>query len=116
MAGNISTKPALEVLGKICASSIVNKALELRLVTAGWFLKTVRFINALKLTPEMLQTGGMRATGSDPYFYETAYIHTKHLQPIPVNTSGTCALAEEVKSKKCLVKSEMHVLLQIAHC
>ena len=42
---------------------------------------------------------GSHTRSSEPFFYDTAYTHNKHMGVIPVATNGFCVVAKEIKTK-----------------
>lgn len=63
---------------------------------AGVYIKSVRSINALKLTQSDLtdKIGSHTSSSAD-----TSYTHDKHLDVIPVDTNGWCVVAKEIKTR-----------------
>ena len=57
----------------------------------------VRAINAIKLEDSHLLEGVRYHTaGSEPFFYDASYNHTRQLGAIPVDLNGRCVVAEEI--------------------
>ena len=54
-------------------------------------------INAIKLEDSHLLEGVRYHTaGSEPFFYDASYNHTRQLGAIPVDLNGRCVVAEEI--------------------
>ncbi|KAL5509901.1 hypothetical protein EMCRGX_G005342 [Ephydatia muelleri] len=64
---------------------------------AGEFLKDVRAINAIKLEDSHLLEGVRYHTaGSEPFFYDASYNHTRQLGAIPVDLNGRVSFVLKV--------------------
>eukprot|EP00731_Ephydatia_muelleri_P001725 Em0001g1725a len=84
-------------VSKVCADAVLKKVLNVRRKKAGEFLKDVRAINAIKLEDSHLLEGVRYHTaGSEPFFYDASYNHTRQLGAIPVDLNGRCVVAEEI--------------------
>ena len=60
----------------------------------------VRAINAIKLEDSHLLEGVRYHTaGSEPFFYDASYNHTRQLGAIPVDLNGRCVVAEEIGNR-----------------
>ena len=100
MAEKVCTAPGQAAVCKISANTLLSLVLDVCRSQAGLFIKSVRSINTLKLTQSDL-TGkiGSHTRSSEPYFYDTAYTHNKHMGVLPVDTNGCCVMAKEIKTK-----------------
>ncbi|KAL5496604.1 hypothetical protein EMCRGX_G012921 [Ephydatia muelleri] len=68
------------------STKVLKKVLNVRRKKAGKFLKDVRAINAIKLEDSHLLEGVRYHTaGSEPFFYDASYNHTRQLGAIPVD-------------------------------
>ncbi|KAL5491477.1 hypothetical protein EMCRGX_G016772 [Ephydatia muelleri] len=71
------------------STKVLKKVLNVRRKKAGEFLKDVRAINAIKLEDSHLLEGVRYHTaGSEPFFYDASYNHTRQLGAIPVDLNG----------------------------
>ena len=91
------TRSAHAAVSKVSADAVLKKVLNVRRKKAGEFLKDVRAINAIKLEDSHLLEGVRYHTaGSEPFFYDASYNHTRQLGAIPVDLNGRCVVAEEI--------------------
>ena len=58
----------------IAATRLVNKVLQVRRHLAGSLLKAVRGINKINISAEIVGEGS-HCAHSEPYYYDTSYIH-----------------------------------------
>ena len=97
LAQKVCTRFAHAAVSKVCADAVLKKVLNVRRKKAGEFLKDVRAINAIKLEDSHLLEGVRYHTaGSEPFFYDASYNHTRQLGAIPVDLNGRCVVAEEI--------------------
>ena len=97
LAQKVCTRSAHAAVSKVCADAVLKKVLNVRRKKAGEFLKDVRAINAIKLEDSHLLEGVRYHTaGSEPFFYDASYNHTRQLGAIPVDLNGRCVMAEEI--------------------
>ncbi|KAL5505209.1 hypothetical protein EMCRGX_G006609 [Ephydatia muelleri] len=97
LAQKVCTRSAHAAVSKVCADAVLKKVLNVRRKKAGEFLKDVRAINAIKLEDSHLLEGVRYHTaGSEPFFYDASYNHTRQLGAIPVDLNGRCVVAEEI--------------------
>ena len=91
LAQKVCTRSAHAAVSKVCADAVLKKVLNVRRKKAGEFLKDVRSINAIKLEDSHLLEGVRYHTaGSEPFFYDASYNHTRQLGAIPVDLNGRC--------------------------
>ena len=80
LAQKVCTRSAHAAISKVCADAVLKKVLNVRRKKAGEFLKDVRAINAIKLEDSHLLEGVRYHTaGSEPFFYDASYNHTRQL-------------------------------------
>ena len=97
LAQKVCTRSAHAAVSKVSADAVLKKVLNVRRKKAGEFLKDVRAINAIKLEDSHLLEGVRYHTaGSEPFFYDASYNHTRQLGAIPVDLNGRCVVAEEI--------------------
>ena len=97
LAQKVCTRSAHAAVSKVCADAVLKKVLNVHRKKAGEFLKDVRAINAIKLEDSHLLEGVRYHTaGSEPFFYDASYNHTRQLGAIPVDLNGRCVVAEEI--------------------
>ena len=97
LAQKALTRAGCVAVSKISGNALLTKTLQLRRQHAGSLLKTVRDINALKLTcSDLLHGERNHSSSSEPYFYDTSYTHAKLSGPIPVDLQGRCVVTEEI--------------------
>ena len=97
LAQKVCTRSAHAAVSKVSADAVLKKALNVRRKKAGEFLKDVRAINAIKLEDSHLLEGVRYHTaGSEPFFYDASYNHTRQHGAIPVDLNGRCVVAEEI--------------------
>ena len=87
-------------VSKISADALLAKALSVRRSQAGSLLKTIRKVNAKKLQESDILVGHrFHTAGAEPYFFDNSYTHKKQHGAIPVDLTGRCVVAEEIKDR-----------------
>ena len=61
---------------RLAAKNLVHQILNLRKINAGKFLKHVREVNAITITGRAEFGEPMHSVHSEPYYYDTAYLHS----------------------------------------
>ncbi|KAL5500213.1 hypothetical protein EMCRGX_G011733 [Ephydatia muelleri] len=96
----VVTRSARAAVSKISADALLAKALSVRRSQAGSLLKTIRKVNAKKLQESDILVGHrFHAAGAEPYFFDNSYTHKKQHGAIPVDLTGRCVVAEEIKDR-----------------
>ena len=91
------TRSAHAAVSKVSADVVLKNVLNVRRNKAGEFLKDIRAINAIKLEDSHLLEGVRYHTaGSEPFFCDASYNHTRQHGPIPVDLNGRYVVAEEI--------------------
>ncbi|KAL5497335.1 hypothetical protein EMCRGX_G013796 [Ephydatia muelleri] len=100
LAQKVCTRSAHAAVSKVSADAVLKMALNVRRKKAGEFLKDVRAINAIKLEDSHLLEGVRYHTaGSEPFFYDASYNHTRQHGAIPVDLNGRCVVADEIEDR-----------------
>eukprot|EP00731_Ephydatia_muelleri_P006266 Em0003g514a len=96
----VVTRSARAAVSKISADALLAKALSVRRSQAGSLLKTIRKVNAKKLQESDILVGHrFHTAGAEPYFFDNSYTHKKQHGAIPVDLTGRCVVAEEIKDR-----------------
>ena len=97
LAQKVCTRSAHAAVSKVSADAVLKMALNVHRKKAGEFLKDVCAINAIKLEDSHLLEGVRYHTaGSEPFFYDASYNHTRQHGAIPVHLNGRCVVADEI--------------------
>ena len=100
LAQKVVTRSARAAVSKISADALLAKALSVRRSQAGSLLKTIRKVNAKKLQESDILVGHrFHTAGAEPYFFDNSYTHKKQHGAIPVDLTGRCVVAEEIKDR-----------------
>ena len=100
LAQKVVTRSARAAVSKISADALLAKALSVRRSQAGSLLKTIRKVNAKKLQESDILVGHrFHTAGAEPYFFDHSYTHKKQHGAIPVDLTGRCVVAEEIKDR-----------------
>ena len=92
----LSNKMKAKTACRLAAKNIVHEVLSLRKSNAGKFLKHVRLIKSLTINSKSDFGDTFHSTHSEPFYYETAYLHSYQQTKLTID-----------KDKKCL--STVHV-------
>ena len=97
LAQKVCTRSAHAAVSKVSADAVLKTALNVRRKKSREFLKDVCAINAIKLEDSHLLEGVRYHTaGSEPFFYDASYNHTRQHGAIPVHLNGRCVVADEI--------------------
>ena len=90
-------KCMVKTVGLIAAKKLCNKALKLRKEHVGTLLKTTRAVQKLTMKGRDDFGEGCHTTGSEPYYYDSAYHPVKRPSAIPIKGNGMCVVANEIR-------------------
>ena len=91
---------------RVAARRLLNKALQLRKMHAGYLLKDIRSIKSTKITNRDDFGKGCHSASTEPYFYDSSYQYIKRFSPISINEAGECVLAKEIEPDRDNSKSD----------
>ena len=90
-------KCMVKTVSLIAAKKLCNKALKLRKEHVGTLLKTTRAVQKLTMKGRDDFGEGCHTTGSEPYYYDSAYHPVKRPSAIPIKGNGMCVVANEIR-------------------
>ena len=77
------------------ATKLLGKVLLLRKAQAGALLKELRSICKMEISSKKQFGDGIHTKQSEPFFYESAYIHDNRPRTLYVDSNGLCRSEEE---------------------
>ena len=91
MSGGINT-----TVCRLAARKLVNKALQVRMLSAKSLLKTIERVKSILIKDRIDFGESCHSASTEPYFYDAAYQPVQRDVPIPVNMQGKCFVAKEI--------------------
>ena len=92
----LSNKMKAKTACRLATRNLVHDILSLRKTNAGKFLKHVREVNSLTIDSKTEFGDPSHSTHSEPFYYETAYLHGFQPTKLTVDKAKKCILIENV--------------------